>query len=79
MALLMVRSAPRNRHKTAPTCSAWFQMPKPRWRYHRSRLIDVPNEASLLRLVSALLTEISQDWETGKIHLNLDSSNPPKT
>lgn len=44
-----------------------------------SRLIDVPNEAFLLRLVSALLTEISQDWETGKIYLNMDSSNPPKT
>ncbi|MEY4326646.1 MAG: hypothetical protein RIS24_2817 [Verrucomicrobiota bacterium] len=70
---------PRNRHKPAPTCSAWFQTPKPRWRCHRSRLIDVPNEAFLLRLVSALLTEISQDWETGKIYLNMDSSNPPKT
>jgi hypothetical protein len=31
------------------------------------------------RFVSALLTEISQDWETGKIYLNMDSSNPPTT
>ncbi len=28
-----------------------------------------PNEASLLRLVSAVLMEISEDWETGKIYL----------
>jgi transposase-like protein len=30
-----------------------------------------PNEASLLRLVTALLAETSDDWETGKIYLNL--------
>jgi len=29
-----------------------------------------PNEASLLRLVSAVLMEISEEWETGKIYLN---------
>jgi len=28
-----------------------------------------PNEASLLRLVSAVLMEISEDWETGKVYL----------
>ena len=28
-----------------------------------------PNEASLLRLVSAVLIEISEEWETGKIYL----------
>ena len=32
-----------------------------------------PNEASLLRLVTAVLIEISEDWETGKIYLNLES------
>ena len=31
-----------------------------------------PNEASLLRLVSALLAEISDDWTTGKIYLNMN-------
>jgi transposase-like protein len=30
-----------------------------------------PNEASLLRLVSAVLIEISEDWETGKLYLNM--------
>ena len=28
-----------------------------------------PNEASLLRLVTALLAETSEEWETGKIYL----------
>lgn len=30
-----------------------------------------PNEASLLRLVSAVLSEISEEWETGKVYLNM--------
>ena len=30
-----------------------------------------PNEASLLRLVSAILSEISDDWETGKVYLTM--------
>lgn len=33
-----------------------------------------PNEASLLRLVSAVLAEISEDWETGRIYLTLENS-----
>ncbi len=31
-----------------------------------------PNEASCLRLVSALLMEISETWETGRIYLSLE-------
>lgn len=31
-----------------------------------------PNEASLLRLVTALLAETSEEWETGKIYLNME-------
>ena len=31
-----------------------------------------PNEESLLRLVSAILIEISEDWETGKRYISLD-------
>ena len=38
-----------------------------------------PNESFLLRLVSALLAEISEDWETGKIYLSIVSSYPPTT
>jgi len=33
-----------------------------------------PNEASLLRLVSAILMEISEDWETGKVYLRLEKN-----
>ena len=36
-----------------------------------------PNEASLLRLVSALLSEISDEWITGKIYLNMNPSDSP--
>jgi transposase-like protein len=31
-----------------------------------------PNEQSLLRLVSAVLAEISEEWETGRIYLTMD-------
>ena len=36
-----------------------------------------PNEASLLRLVTALLAEISDDWEAGKIYLTMENSTQP--
>lgn len=46
----------------------------------RTRVARIfPNEASLLRLVSALLREIDEEWETGKIYLNMQPANPPKT
>ena len=32
-----------------------------------------PNEESLRRLVSAVLVEISEEWETGKRYVRLDS------
>lgn len=35
-----------------------------------------PNEASLLRLVSAVLSEISEEWETGKVYLNMKNVWP---
>lgn len=34
-----------------------------------------PNEASLLRLVSALAAEISEEWETGRVYL---AAEPPR-
>jgi transposase-like protein len=34
-----------------------------------------PNEASLLRLVSALLAETSEEWETGKTYLNMENQS----
>ncbi len=32
------------------------------------------NETSLFRLVSAVLMEISEEWETGKIYLNMEET-----
>ena len=32
-----------------------------------------PNEATLLRLVSAMAVEISEEWETGRVCLNPES------
>lgn len=44
----------------------------------RTRVARVfPNEPSLLRLISALLAETSDEWETGKIYLNMENQNPP--
>jgi len=40
----------------------------------RTRVVGLfPNEDSLLRLVSAILMEISEDWETDKIYLNMEA------
>lgn len=35
-----------------------------------------PNEGSLLRLVSAVLSEISEEWETGRVYLNMRDEWP---
>jgi len=44
----------------------------------RTRVACVfPNEASLLRLVTALLAETSDEWETGKIYLNMEHHTQP--
>ncbi len=37
-----------------------------------------PNEASLLRLASAVLMEISEEWETEKTYLRMENLHPPK-
>ena len=40
----------------------------------RSRVVGLfPNEASCLRLVTAVVMEMSEDWQTGRIYLRLDS------
>ncbi len=40
----------------------------------RTRVVRIfPNPPSCFRLVSAILMEISEDWETGKIYLNIGS------
>jgi transposase-like protein len=42
--------------------------------HRRTRVATLfPNEASLLRLVSAMAAEISEEWETGRIYSNPES------
>ncbi len=44
----------------------------------RTRVASLfPNEASLLRLVSAILMETSEEWETGKKYLKLEAALLP--
>jgi transposase-like protein len=46
----------------------------------RTRVARIfPNEASLLRLVSALLAETSDDWESSKAYLDMNPSFPPSS
>ena len=41
----------------------------------RSRVVSIfPNQASCLRLVSAVLNEISEEWLTGRTYLTFESS-----
>jgi transposase-like protein len=65
-----------------------FSFPKKHWRRirttnnlervsqeikRRTRVVRIfPNEEACLRLVSAILMEISEEWETGKIYLAFD-------
>ena len=45
----------------------------------RTRVASLfPNEASLLRLISALLNEMSDEWLTGKIYLNMNPADLPQ-
>ncbi len=42
--------------------------------HRRTRVATLfPNEASLLRLVSAMAAEIGEDWETGRVYLNQEN------
>jgi len=46
----------------------------------RTRVASLfPNEASVLRLITALLVETSSKWETGKIYLNMQPQFLPQT
>jgi putative transposase len=39
----------------------------------RTRVVRIfPNEASCLRLISAILMEIGEEWETGRVYLSFD-------
>jgi transposase-like protein len=41
----------------------------------RTRVVRIfPNEASCLRLISAILMEFSEDWQTGRVYLSFEGS-----
>jgi putative transposase len=72
----MVLPTAHQRRMRTSNAMEWVNMELKR----RTRVVRIfPNEASLLRLTSALLREIDEDWETGKIYLNMQSDNSLKT
>ncbi len=45
----------------------------------RTQVVSIfPNDAACLRLASALLMEMDEDWQTGRIYLSLEKSAPPE-
>ncbi len=43
--------------------------------YRRTRVVSIfPNDAACLRLISAVLMEIDEDWQTGRQYLDMDRS-----
>jgi putative transposase len=45
----------------------------------RTRVVNIfPNEASCLRLTSAILMEVDEEWQTGRRYLNFEGSELPK-
>ena len=69
-----VFSLPENHRKRMRTSNACENLNSQIKR--RTRVVGIfPNESSLLRLVTAVLTEISETWETGKAYLNLKTQN----
>ena len=72
-----VFTLPAAHHKRMRTSNALERVNQElKRRTHVARLF--PNESSLLRLISALLCETSDDWETGKIYLNMDNQTNPQ-
>jgi transposase-like protein len=42
----------------------------------RTRVVSIfPNESSCLRLISALLMELDEEWQTGRIYLTMDEDS----
>jgi putative transposase len=69
-AVFALPEAIRKRIRTSNACENLNKQVK-----RRTRVCGLfPNEAALLRLVTAILMEQSDEWETGKAYLNLSSS-----
>ena len=61
----------RKRLRTSNSCETLNSQIK-----RRTRVAGLfPNEEPLLRLVTAVLSEVSEEWETGKAYLNFKPQN----
>ena len=73
---LTVFSLPAHHQKRLRTSNALERVNQELKR--RTRVARVfPNETALLRLISALLNETSDEWETGKLYLNMECLTQP--
>jgi transposase-like protein len=46
----------------------------------RTRVVSIfPNEAACLRLISAILMEIHEEWQTDRIYLTVEKTGPPSS
>jgi putative transposase len=67
LAVFSIPEAHRKKARTSNACETLNSQIK-----RRTRVVGLfPNEGSLLRLVTAVLIEISETWETGKAYLKL--------
>jgi putative transposase len=66
--------AARKRLRTSNMCETLNSQIK-----RRTRVVGLfPGEPSLLRLVTAVLIEISEEWETGKVYLQIKETKPTR-
>jgi len=69
---LTVFARPENHRKKLRTSNMLERLNKEIKR--RTRVATLfPNEASLLRLVSAVLAEVDEEWQTGKSYINIEN------
>jgi putative transposase len=72
LAVFSFPEARRKRLRTSNMCETLNSQIK-----RRTRVVGLfPNESSLLRLVTGVLMEISEEWETGKVYLQPETKTP---
>ena len=75
---LTVYAFPRSLHKKIRTINGVENLNKQIRR--RTRVVGIfPHEASALRLISAVMAEIHDEWLTGRCYLNLESRQEKET
>ena len=72
LAVFSFPEASRKRLRTSNMCETLNSQIK-----RRTRVVGLfPNDSSLLRLVTGVLMEISEEWETGKVYLQQETKTP---